>query len=405
MKSIVIKVKSFPNVSETFVTHAIVEAIKSGYEVQIVTDILNSINDSSQQELLSKYNLLGKVKVFNNPKNRFKRRLDFVFLCFNPILLYYFIKYCKTRKKISLDYLYHLKFYKQFINTPVFHVHFATALQPILYLKKIGFLKSKVIVTFHGYDAHYLPEKSILQEMVTDYKMYVNSVTTNSQFLKNSLIDKGFFKKQINVVPIGIDTDFFKIEGEKQKRPPNEPLKLISVGRLISIKGQEFAIKVVQLLIEKKCKVNLTIVGQGPDENRLKKLVKDLEMNAYVSFLGKKSQIEIKKILSKHDVFLMTSTKDTDGRSEAFGVVSLEAQAMGLPIVAFNSGGVPETLTPDKTGFVVKDKNVEAFAKAVQAVYDDIFLYEKLSDDAIYSVQKKFDIKIMAKQYQMLYEK
>ncbi|CAH8295324.1 colanic acid/amylovoran biosynthesis glycosyltransferase [Mariniflexile fucanivorans] len=405
MKSIVIKIQSFPNVSETFVTQATVEAIKFGYEVQIITDKLKSLNNSSQQELILKYNLLDKVIVFKNPKNRFKRRLDFACICFNPIKLYYFIKYCKTRKKISLDYLYYLKFYEQFKNTPVFHIHFATALQPILYLKKIGFLKSKIIVTFHGYDAHYLLERTMLKEMVNDYKTYVNEITTNSQFLKNKLIDKGFHSDQITVVPIGIDTRFFNPGSESKIRNTNELFKLVSVARLTPLKGQEFAIQALKILITKKYKVHLTLVGAGQDENRLKKIVKDLELNEYVSFLGKKSQSEIKIILSNHDLFLMTSTKDKDGRSEAFGVVSLEAQAMGLPIVGFNSGGVSETLIQDQTGYLVEDKNVEAFVNAIQTLYDDMALYKKMSANAIYAVQKKFNIKIMAKQYQMLYEK
>ncbi|MFK5879880.1 MAG: hypothetical protein QM478_10345, partial [Flavobacteriaceae bacterium] len=149
--TIVFKTKSFPNVSETFIVSNIVTSINKGYSFAIIVDEINTKENTSQLNLLEEFSLLDKVFKFSQPKGKRKRYIRTIRYLFNPILFYYFIKYFIYKGEKSLDYIFTLKFYLKYRKARAFHVHFATAINPLIELKEIGFLKSRIIVTFHGY--------------------------------------------------------------------------------------------------------------------------------------------------------------------------------------------------------------------------------------------------------------
>ena len=346
--NIIFKTKSFPNISETFVVANIVDAINKGYAVTIITDKLQTLEKTSQLELFKKYGLLEKTVSFKTPTSS-NRKVKALQLLLHPQKLYYFLKLVQLRKKKSFDAIFRIHFYWKFRNTKIVHVHFATALAPLLELKKIGLLKSKIIVTFHGYDAHFLPDRNKLELLIKDYHKYVAQITVNSAYLKDKLITKGFRESLIKIIPIGYSRELFKIN--KHKKRISTPFKIISVGRLVTLKGHYFGIKAISKLLKKEIDVSYTIVGEGPEFENLNKLILDLGLSKNIFLTGKKNQQEIKELFENSKLFLMTSTIDEHGRREAFGVVSLEAQAMGLPIVGFDSGGFPDTIIDGKTGF------------------------------------------------------
>lgn len=89
----------------------------------------------------------------------------------------------------------------------------------------------------------------------------------------------------------------------------------------------------------------------------------------------------------------MPSTKDKSGRAEAQGQVTAEAQAMGVPVVAFNSGGINETIIDNKTGILVEDKSVFAFSQAIKILIDNQDLREEMGRDATEFIKQKFNLK------------
>lgn len=395
-KKVIFKTKSFPTGSETFVVNNVVEAIKSGFQVTIITDKKNNPSQSTQEHLLNEFEIPKKIQEYSEPKRKFKRYLKALKLVSNPFLFYYYIRYSKFKKKKSLSNLFRLAFYYPYRKT-TFHVHFSTALEPVLELKKIGFLKAKIIVTFHGYDAFYLPSGKQLESLVSDYKIYVNWITVNSAYLKKQLVEKGFPQTKIITVPMGVDVEFFN--PSESKKEIETPIQLITVARLVDLKGVDYGIQVLKKLLHLGYDVHYTIVGEGPEEERLKALCHALGVTDNLHFLGKKSQAEIKNILDKHHIFLMTSTIDKDGRREAFGVVSLEAQAMELPVIGFQSGGFPETLVDGKTGFLVEDQDVEAMAAVVEKLFNDRHLLQQMAKNARAHVVENFSFEKTTKKY------
>lgn len=399
-KTIIFKTKSFPTVSETFVVNNVVEAIKNGFKVTIITNKKNDPSLSSQQQLLNEYNISTLTQEYKEPKGKKKRFLKAGGVLLNPVLNYYFIKYVALKKKKSLSLLFQLAYFSSY-RTSTFHVHFANALEPLLELKKIGFLKSKILVTFHGYDAYFLPIGKPLENLVNDYKLYVDHITVNSAYLKQLLVEKGFRDSKILIIPMGVDTTIFKPANTKKEITP--PLKLITVARLVDLKGIDYGIRVLKKLIDKEHNVQYTLVGEGPEKERLKALCDTLGIASQVHFLGKKSQPEIKSLMEDHHLFLMTSTKDKDGRREAFGVVSLEAQAMELPVIGFKSGGFPETLVEGKTGFLVEDQDVVAMAAAVEKLINNSELLQQMGKQARIHVLQNFSFEKTTKKFLDLY--
>ncbi|MDK2772951.1 MAG: glycosyltransferase, partial [Flavobacterium sp.] len=347
MKSICFIIHTFPQLSETFVVNQIIGAQQKGFQVKVLTQKLLSFDTSSQKVILEKNNILNHTIVVQNniPKSILKR------VCLTLIYFFKYFKYILTYPNVNNVYErlfilpFKLAFYEKFKAIDVFHVHFANSGIEIGNLKSIGFLKGKLITTFHGYDAHYENEIQ-LKKLQQEYKVLLsasNVVTTNTPFLATQVKTLGNIASKLEIVPMGIDTNYFSQENGL-KSLENRTIYLVSVGRLIEFKGHRYAIQAVEKLVKKGYKVKYSIIGSGYLKKELDQLIHDLNLEDVVSLLGSKTQDEIKEIFKTSDIFLMSSIKDSTGREETQGVVSAEAQAMGLPVVAFNSGGVPYTI-------------------------------------------------------------
>jgi colanic acid/amylovoran biosynthesis glycosyltransferase len=204
------------------------------------------------------------------------------------------------------------------------------------------------------------------------------------------------------VIPIGID--FKKFEGERRKLIEEKSIKLITVGRLDQLKGQIYGIRALSILKEKGYSVFYTIVGDGHRMKELIKVVELLNLTEDVSFEGSKTQEELFDYLCASDMFIMPSTyDDKSGRREAFGLVSLEAQASGLPVIGFNSGGFPDTIIEGETGFAVKDRDVDALASKVEYFIKNPEIYAEMSKKAIEHAAS-FDHQFTTQKYLDLYE-
>src|SRR5690606_2592526 len=142
------------------------------------------------------------------------------------------------------------------------------------------------------------------------YEKYVYAVTVNSNYVKQHLVKSGLNERKINIIPMGIDVAMYK---DKEKESVDDKsLKLVSVGRLIQLKGHKYGMRALQLLLNKGYNVTYTIVGDGLTayKNELKEAAKELGCEAQINFVGQKSHNEVIAILKESSIFLMTSTFD-----------------------------------------------------------------------------------------------
>jgi hypothetical protein len=143
------------------------------------------------------------------------------------------------------------------------------------------------------------------------------------------------------------------------------PLRLLSVGRLHWKKGHDYALGAVRTLIDGGLDVSYRIVGDGEHREPTQFAIDDLGLSDNVELLGSLPAAEVHEQLAWADVLIHPSL------TEAFGVAVAEAQAMGLPVVCSNAGGLSENVEDDVTGFVVARRDPEAIARAVARLAHD----------------------------------
>ncbi len=170
---------------------------------------------------------------------------------------------------------------------------------------------------------------------------------------------------------------------------------IISVAALHERKGLNYLIEAFAKVAEKKEKVKLTIVGEGPERKKLEKLIKNLKLDDKVTLTG--SQKEIAFLLGASDLFVLASIK------EAFGLAILEAMEAGIPVIGSNVGGIPEIIENNKTGLLVKAKDVESLKEKILQLMENKPLRQKLTYVASHHV-KKFDVGEMVKKTEKIYD-
>lgn len=246
-----------------------------------------------------------------------------------------------------------------------------------------------IVVTFHGTDATTtdawkMKQPSIyFKKFVKNKKKLINTVEyfiAVSNFVKKKMIEQGFPENKIGVLYTGIDTETFCARGIIER----EPIVLF-IGRLTKQKGCDYLIKAMEIVNTSIPNANLYIIGDGPERLNLEKISKGIKINC--TFLGAQKEDKVKKMLSRAQVFCCPSF------SEGLGMVFLEAQAMGVPVVSFMSGGIPEAVLHNQTGLLYKEKDVEGLASGIIKLLTDAVLWRKYSENGIEHVRNNFDIR------------
>lgn len=169
---------------------------------------------------------------------------------------------------------------------------------------------------------------------------------------------------------MGVDMDRFT---QRPVKAPGSPLEIISVARLTEKKGLHVAIEACRQLKARGVAFHYRILGMGPWERRLRTLIEQYELEAYVEMPGFKPSHEVKAMLDAADVFLLPSVTGTDGDMEGIPVALMEAMAVGIPVVSTVHSGIPELIEPGHSGWLVEENNPEALAMQLErfAALDD----------------------------------
>lgn len=189
-------------------------------------------------------------------------------------------------------------------------------------------------------------------------------IVTSDEYAASSPTLRAFASK-CRVVPYGIDASAFS-------QPPSELVAAIrmrygnrivlAVGRLIYYKGFEFLVEAMQNL-----DAHLVIIGEGPLRQSLQKQAFALGISNRVTFLGELQNEETAAYYHAARMFVLPSI----ARSEAFGIVQIEAMAAGKPVINTSlDSGVPSVSVHGHTGLTVKPRNPEALALAIRSLLD-----------------------------------
>ena len=191
-----------------------------------------------------------------------------------------------------------------------------------------------------------------------------------SHYSAHQLSRRGLPQQRIRVIYGGVEPAHFaapKTTEEHIRRKlakDNQPV-LLTVSRLVKRKGHSQVIAALPQIVSEVGPVKYLIVGSGPEEQNLRRLTREYSIEDYVRFLGEVDDRQLPAVYRDADVFVMPS-RDLRGQPiEGFGLVYLEANLCGLPVVAGDTGGVADAVVDGKTGLLVNPEDPTAIASAV----------------------------------------
>lgn len=268
----------------------------------------------------------------------------------------------------------------------IIHAHYAVP-QGLLGLLLKYTRRRPLVITVHGSDITVLSKNPVLRPILGFVLKNADNVIAVSTFLKGEVERLGVPKGKVEVIYGGVTIVTIP---EKEEAFDPAGRVIVFVGSLVPQKG-------VDTLIEsfKEIKIkdtSLVIVGDGPERKRLEALamgIKDIQ------FLGRREGL--KSILTKSDVLVLPS------REEGFGLVLLEAMALGTPVVATNVGGIPEIVEDGVSGILVEKDNPKQLADAVVKVLEDEELRKTIIENGREKA-KRFTWEKMSSEVDRVYE-
>ncbi|MDD5530184.1 MAG: glycosyltransferase family 4 protein [bacterium] len=245
-------------------------------------------------------------------------------------------------------------------------------------------------------------------------------VITISEFTKKYLLKLGVpSAKIVKIYPV-VDMKVFNLEVDemtvvekynlynKHKGGMVRKSIMLTVARMSKeerYKGHDIMIKILPEIIKKIPDVVWVVVGTGDDYERFTEDINNLKLSEYVVFTGKVSQAELAGLYKAADVFVMPSVEKPvlEGvKGEGFGIVYIEANACGTPVVAYRTGGVSEAIIDSVTGVLVEQGNIKKLTESIIKLLLDKNLSEKLGLQGNQRVSKELNIESLRERFESL---
>lgn len=207
-------------------------------------------------------------------------------------------------------------------------------------------------------------------------------ILTNSEFSRRRLEALGLGVGKTRVVSAGIGTELFTPgDGAEMRRGlgvgANDPV-LLTVGRLDLRKGYNLVIGALPILRAEFPGIRYVIVGEGPERERLQALAREKGVGDRVRFAGFQPDEQLPAYYRACDVFVMPNRAIGVHDVEGFGLVFLEANACGKPVVGGRSGGAAEAVLHGATGFLVEPDDLEGLVRTLETLLRDSALRREM---------------------------
>lgn len=281
------------------------------------------------------------------------------------------------------------------------HVHYAIPHASAAYMAK-QILHSQgieipFITTLHGTDITLVGRDPSFEPVITFCINASDAVTAVSESLKQSTYDHFATTREIHVIP-----NFVVPNNEKSETPSafrsnyaQEGEKILChISNFRKVKRVEDVVEIFYR-VQQQIPSKLILAGDGPERYAVERLVRELQLQEHVLFLGKVR--DTAHVLETADLFLLPS------ETESFGLAALEAMAVGVPVISSNTGGIPEVNIHDVTGYLSDVGDVEEMANNALTLLKDENKLESFKKNALVR-SRHFDMKVILPIYEELYE-
>lgn len=229
-------------------------------------------------------------------------------------------------------------------------------------------------------------------------------IVTGSELTRRGLIERdGLEPDRVAAFPIGIDVEQFK-PGQPDRDLRHE-LNLPKGQRLVglisylrSYKGHEFFIDAAARVLSQAKDVTFLIVGEGPEEARLRERIASLGLASHVRMLGFRE--DLLNVFRSLNLFVIPSVE-----GDTIPQVLMQALAMGLPVVSTTVGSIPDVVQNGRTGFVVPPRDADALAGRIKALLDDAPLRADMGRRGRAFVEQEYSLSRMLDRLEEVYAK
>jgi glycosyltransferase involved in cell wall biosynthesis len=278
------------------------------------------------------------------------------------------------------------------------HAHFGPDGLTALAIKQA--LNIPLIVTFHGFDICIEQPYNKYRRSMQSIFAQADGIIAVSDFIAEKLRHHGCPPQKIRQHYIGIQTDFFKQDHSDRR-------DIVFVGRMVEKKGCRDLIE-AYLSLQKKHQGQLPhrlrMIGDGTLVDELKKRCHtEKYLRQHVRWEGRQTPDYIAQALRSAAVFCGPSCSGKDGDAEGLGMVFLEAQASGTPVVSTLHGGIPEAVEHGTTGLLVDERRVDTLNTALDHVLNDDDLRKQMGKAAAQRVQSRFDVRKQCEKLERIY--
>ncbi len=254
---------------------------------------------------------------------------------------------------------------------------------------------------FHSYYGLILTNIFVFAEKISSFTTDMIVALTEKE--KDEHMEKGIAStKKYTIIHSGVKLDYFanmRIDIKARKKeleiPPGYNV-VGTIGRLVPIKGYKYLISAAKKIVEEVDKTVFVIVGDGYLKLELEKYAEALGVRKNIIFTGWRA--DSSDILYLFDIFVLPSL------NEGMGRVIIEAMALGKPVVASSVGGILDLIKDSKNGILVPPRNSDALGNAILQLIRNKDLAEELGNNGKAMVYPEFDISVMLKKIENLYE-
>lgn len=400
---------AFPVWSETFILNQIAGLIDRGHDVRIFTRHRSRLD--TNHAIIDDYKLMERVHYFGSSRtpSRFARikKIAQLFLDHSNFIRPEAWKLAwKIVRGHGRDSSWNILSMMN-IALPVLgeepydviHCQFGHFGPMVLYLKQIGAIDGRLITSFRGHDAtQYAKIGSGKYDALFEKGDLFLPV---SEAIGKRLVELGCNKNKIKVLHSGIDCAKFEFRERLHKK--NSPTRIISVARLVEMKGIGYAIEAIARISQSRRHVVYSVIGDGVLRSDLERLIEDLGVTEQVQLLGWKTHEEVSRLLQGAHILVAPSVTATRGETEGIPNAAKEAMAMGLPVVSTLHGGIPELVENGVSGFLVPERDVGALTERLTYLIDHPESWPALGRAGRRHIEAEFDSNLLNDRLVQLY--
>ena len=281
------------------------------------------------------------------------------------------------------------------------HAHFALDGATALPISK--YLNVPLVVTLHGYDVttgdetmERLPGGRTFQRRREELWVRASAFLCISKFIRDQALAKGYPEEKLQLHYTGTDLSLFR--PSISERDPN---LILFVGRLVEKKGCSYLLDAIAILKRKNPAVRLVMIGDGYLGQSLRERVNAERLPC--EFLGNQPAHIVRDWMCRAQVFCAPSVHASNGDSEGLGMVFIEAQAVGTPVVSFDHGGIGEVVLDKVTGLLAPERDSTMLAAYLERFLSDRSLWAEFSRRGIENAKNRFDIVTQTARLEVLY--